>query len=111
LCDKNEDDMLHMKKRVPCIFLFTQFLWSLAFSQTVTPIAPGDGTLAAAITAAAPGDILQLTGGAEYTHSSSANFAVLNKPITIQVEPGSAHKAIIKLFHESTWCLADLKRT
>lgn len=86
-----------MKIRVLTFFLFTFILWSFSFAQAITPVTPGDGTLAAAIAAAAPGDILQLTGGAEYTHSSSASFAILNKPITIQVEPGSTQKAIIKL--------------
>jgi len=58
-------------------------------------VSPGDGTLASAIAAARPGDILQLSGGAEYTHSSSSSIALLHKPITIQVEPGASQKAII----------------
>jgi hypothetical protein len=66
---------------------------TLTVAQIKVP--PGDGTLAAAIAAASPGDILQLTGGAEYTHSSSSSIALLHKPITIQVEPGASQKAII----------------
>lgn len=65
------------------------------FAAAQIKVLPGDGTLAAAIAAAAPGDTLQLTGGAEYTHSSSSSIALLNKPITIQVEPGASQKAII----------------
>jgi hypothetical protein len=67
----------------------------LSFTTAQTKVPPGDGTLASAIAAARPGDTLLLTGGAEYTHSSSSSIALLHKPITIQVEPGASQKAII----------------
>jgi hypothetical protein len=67
----------------------------LTVTRAQINVPPGDGTLAAAIAAARPGEILQLTGGAEYTHSSSSSIALLHKPITIQVEPGASQKAII----------------
>lgn len=84
-------------KRVSFSFLLLIFSGaSISFGQTLVP--PGDGTLTAAIVAAAPGDTLQLTGGAEYTYSSSSSsIAKIDKPITIQVTPGSTQKAIIKL--------------
>jgi hypothetical protein len=70
---------------------------SIGLTLTVAQInvPPGDGTLAAAIAAARPCDTLQLTGGAEYAHSSSSSIALLHKPITIQVEPGASQRAII----------------
>jgi hypothetical protein len=67
--------------------------FSVVIAQTKVP--PGDGTLASAIATAKPGDVLQLTNGGQYTHSSSSSIALLHKPITIQVEPGASQKAII----------------
>jgi Domain of unknown function (DUF5123)/Secretion system C-terminal sorting domain len=68
-----------------------------------THVAPGDGTLATAIQAAAPGDTLYLTGGVEYTHSSSSSsIAIINKPLTLQVERGATQKAVIKLANSVT---------
>lgn len=75
--------------------ILTFFIVNLSFAQTT--VTPGDGTLALAIQEAQPNDVLQLIGGAVYTHSSSKSFALLDKPIVIQVEPASTEKAIIKL--------------
>jgi hypothetical protein len=74
---------------------FTLACIGLTLTVAQIKVPPGDGTLAAAISAARPGDTLQLTGGADYTHSSSSSIALLHKAITIQVEPGASQKAII----------------
>jgi hypothetical protein len=84
-----------MKKALFALHAAIFLLVSLSFAQTT--VVPGDGTLAAAILSAQPGDVLELTGGAEYTHSSSGSIAILNKSITIRVNPGSTQKAIIRL--------------
>jgi hypothetical protein len=84
-----------MKKTLYALHAAILLTVSLSFAQTT--VVPGDGTLAAAILSAQPGDILELIGGAEYTHSSSGSIAVLNKPMTIRVKPGSTQKAIIRL--------------
>ncbi len=85
-----------MTKQIIILISIALFAASPTAAQTL--VTPGDGTLAAAIAAAAPGDILQLAGGGEYTHSSSSSsFATLNKSITIQGEPGSSQKVVIRL--------------
>jgi len=71
-------------------------LFSFNFNAEEISVTPGDGTLSAAIDSALSGDILNLTGGAEYTHSSSSILGTINKPLTIQVESGAEEKAIIK---------------
>ncbi len=86
-----------MKKVLFTLVAGTVLIAMHSLAQTITSVTPGNGTLAAAIVVAAPGDILQLTGGAEYTHSSGTSIASLTKPLTIQVTPGSTQKAIIKL--------------
>jgi hypothetical protein len=84
---------LQMLQRISA--LLTLVCLGLTFGAAQIKVPPGDGTLAAAIAAAQAGDVLQLTGGAEYTHSSTSSIALLHKPITIQVEPGASQKAII----------------
>src|SRR4051812_41431247 len=84
-------------KRTLPIFLFLISFASPSHAQTVTKVAPGDGTLSTAIAAAAPGDILQLSSGGQYTITASPNFAILEKPVDIEAEPGAAKKPILKL--------------
>ena len=77
--------------------LFLLFSTNILTAQTIVDVLPGNGTLENAIKSSNAGDILQLTGGAEYTLSSSASsFGSINKPLTIQAKTGS-QKAIIKL--------------
>ena len=91
-----------MRKNSLIILLILLGLYS-SVAQTTIIVPPGDNTLAAAVLDAAPGDTLQLAGGGIYTHtSSSSSIALINKPITIQVEPGSEKKAIIRLGEESS---------
>jgi hypothetical protein len=56
-----------MKILIITFFIVNFLTVCISHAQTTTPVAPGDGTLAAAIETANPGDILQLTGGADYT--------------------------------------------
>lgn len=90
-----------MKTRIITPFLIALFLAmkiSFSFAQTVVNVPPGTGTLENAIKNSNAGDILQLTGGSEYTLSTSAStFGVIDKPLTIQVKNGSTEKAVIKL--------------
>ncbi|MGB2867437.1 MAG: DUF5123 domain-containing protein [Bacteroidota bacterium] len=76
-------------------FLLVSVVLTTSIVSSQTNVTPGDGTLAAAILAAQPGEVLQLVGGAEYSHSSTSSIALLHKPITIQVEPGATRKAIV----------------
>ncbi|MFC2080937.1 DUF5123 domain-containing protein [Bacteroidota bacterium] len=85
------------------LVLFTVILnFSISIAQTPTTVEPGEGTLEAAIQAAGPNDILQLSGGGVYTLSSSAtSFGKIGMPLTIQVDPGSAEKAILQLGNDA----------
>ncbi|MBO8131048.1 MAG: DUF5123 domain-containing protein [Candidatus Marinimicrobia bacterium] len=56
-------------------------------------VVPGDGTLQNAIKAAISGDVLLLTGGAEYTGSGSV---VIDKKLTIKPEAGATERPIVK---------------
>jgi hypothetical protein len=86
-----------MKKRF-LIVLFTVSQLSFSYAQSLTPVLSGEGTLEEAILAAEPDDILQLSGGGEYTlSSSSTSFGKIEMPLTIQVEPGATEKAVLKL--------------
>jgi hypothetical protein len=85
---------MHLLSRLAALTVF--ILSEITFAHTLVP--PGEGTLAAAIQAAAPGDTLQLVGGGEYRHSSgTTSIATINKPLTIQCERGGRAKAVIKL--------------
>jgi hypothetical protein len=67
-------------------------------AQVTIPVVPGEGTLEEAILSAGSGNILQLEGGGEYLLSaSSTSFGKITMPITIEVEPGAAGKAVLKL--------------
>ncbi|OVE80481.1 hypothetical protein BVY01_00230, partial [bacterium I07] len=61
----------------------------------LTPVAPGDGTLKAAIAAAAPGDILVLEDGGEYTESADSVWFV-DKPLTIRAVMGAETRPVLK---------------
>jgi len=88
-----------MTKHVKVVLLKVFLLVGIAFNQTL--VSPGDGTLAAAIDSAVPGEVLQLVGGAEYTHSASSILGIIDKPITIRVAPGSTEMAVIKFADSS----------
>ncbi|UCE07981.1 MAG: DUF5123 domain-containing protein [bacterium] len=83
-----------MKIVILALVMITFFTIGISFAQTT--VTPGNGTLQEAIIAAQPGDVLQLIGGAEYSDDSSS-IALLDKPITIQVEHGATQKAIVRL--------------
>lgn len=67
---------------------------SNAWGQTIVP--PGEGSLMKAVFEVKPGEVLQLAGGGEYTHSAKVG-AVLGKSLVIEVKPGSTRKAVIRL--------------
>jgi len=84
-----------MKKMV-LFFCVLVMAGSMLFSQTY--VAPGDGTLHAAIEAAVDGEVLQLVPGAEYSESGWGEFGIITgKSITIEVEEGSTERAIVKM--------------
>lgn len=87
-----------MKFRLLIIILFLKLLSISAFSQKLTHVSPGVGTLEAAVLNAEAGDTLELSGGGEYTIAEgSSEFAILSSPLTIMVEEGATEKAIISL--------------
>lgn len=70
----------------------------VAGAGTITSVMPGEGTLEAAIAAAAAGDVLRLTGGAEYQLSAgSTTFGLIDRPLALEVEPGATSHAVIRL--------------
>ena len=87
--DKN---LLHI---VFILFLSTQLL----VAQQIIEVMPGAGTLENAINNSNAGDVLQLTGGAEYLLSlgKATTFGIIDKTITIQTNQEHAQKAIIRL--------------
>lgn len=84
--------MINLLQKLLTILIFTA---GILVAQTI--VEPGNGTLGSAIENGQPGDVLQLEAGGVYTHSGSASFAQIGKPLTIQVEPGATQKAIIRL--------------
>ncbi len=84
-----------MKKMLLFLGVFVM-MSSMLFSQTY--VAPGDGTLHAAIEAAVDGEVLQLVPGAEYSESGWGEFGTITgKSITIEVEGDGSEKAIVKM--------------
>lgn len=66
--------------------------------QRMLQVAPGEGTLEAALAAAQPGDEFQLIPGGIYSLSGEASaFGTIRFPVTIGVEPGTGEKAILQL--------------
>ena len=68
-------------------------LWSLSiFAQNIIPVSAGSGTLSAAYTSAAPGDILELvTDGGVYLEAARLT---IDKPITIRAAAGLTNKPV-----------------
>jgi hypothetical protein len=87
-----------MRKFLVNFSLFLLFSSNILTAQTIVDVLPGNSTLENAIKSYNSGDILQLTGGGEYTLSTSVStFGIIDKPLTIRVKEGSTQKAIIKL--------------
>ncbi|OVE79682.1 hypothetical protein BVY01_01770 [bacterium I07] len=61
-----------------------------------TPVAPGDGTLKAAVDAAAAGDVLELEDGGEYTESADPAYQI-TVPLTIKAADGAATRPVLKM--------------
>jgi hypothetical protein len=86
-----------MKKRYVCLLIFI-LCSGLLFAQTVTYVAPGDGTLSRAIADAADGDVLELAPGGVYTESSSYIFGTIeNKSLTIDTEGDDPELAVLQI--------------
>lgn len=63
-----------------------------------TSVVPGEGTLTTAIAAAADGDVLLLSPGAEYTESTESDFGTISgKTITIEVDGDGTELAVVKM--------------
>ena len=73
-------------------------LAGLAFGQNYVDVAPGDGTLSAALLAANDGDVFRLIPGAEYTESVNKTLAtVAEKRIAIVADGDGSLKPIVKI--------------
>ncbi|HQQ86048.1 MAG TPA: DUF4957 domain-containing protein, partial [Candidatus Marinimicrobia bacterium] len=82
-----------MKSRLLILF-FVMSLAGLLNAQTF--VAPGEGTLSAAISEAQDGDVLELLAGGEYTESALSKLGtIVNKSLTIRVD--GEEKAIVRM--------------
>ncbi|OPZ71512.1 MAG: hypothetical protein BWY83_01118 [bacterium ADurb.Bin478] len=73
-------------------------LAGLAFGQNFVDVAPGDGTLSAALAAANDGDVLRLIPGAEYTESVNKTIAtVAEKRIAVVADGDGSLKPVVKI--------------
>jgi len=76
--------------------VLTALLISAGMMTAQTFVAPGDGTLSAAISAAATGDVLELASGGVYTESLEAELATLvDMELTIRTEAFGTDRAIV----------------
>ncbi len=84
--------------RLILILLCLSGLMSLpGFAQTVHQVSAGDGTLPAAVKAAADGDIIELVdSGGLYTQSESEKIEI-QKKLTIRAQEGLAVKPIVRI--------------
>ena len=82
-------------KKVFFLLSVCLMLTSLVFAQTV--VEPGDGTLSAAVAAAADGDVLVLKSGGAYTETSMAALPtkIENKAVTIKAEDDYTERPLI----------------
>lgn len=78
------------------LIICTSILLITSFGFSQTPVAPGDGTLNAAIAAANSGDVLVLQDGGLYTESVDT-FFVLDKVLTIKAEDGATTRPVIEI--------------
>jgi len=84
---------MNMKSRLLILF-FVMSLAGLLNAQTF--VAPGEGTLSAAISEAQDGDVLELVAGGEYTESALSKLGtIVNKSLTIRVD--GEEKAIVRM--------------
>ena len=84
---------MNMKRRLLILF-FVMSLAGLLNAQTF--VAPGEGTLSAAISEAQDGDVLELVAGGEYTESALSKLGtIVNKSLTIRVD--GEEKAIVRM--------------
>ena len=84
---------MNMKSRLLILF-FVMSLAGLLNAQTF--VAPGEGTLSAAISEAQDGDVLELVAGGEYTESALSKLGtVVKKSLTIRVD--GEEKAIVRM--------------
>ena len=73
-------------------------LSGLAFGQNYVDVAPGDGTLSAALAAANDGDVFRLIPGAEYTESVNKTLGtIVEKNIAIVADGDGSIKPIVKI--------------
>ncbi|OVE79965.1 hypothetical protein BVY01_01145 [bacterium I07] len=82
-----------MSKKIIVAVTLGLLISGMGHSQTA--VAPGDGTLSAAIAAAASGDVLVLESGGLYTESTEA-ILVIDKKIIFQAADGAADRPIIQ---------------
>jgi len=70
----------------------------MASGQNYVDVAPGDGTLSAAIAAANDGDILRLIPGAEYTESVNKTIGTIaEKSLAIVADGDGSIKPVVKI--------------
>ncbi|HOH08340.1 MAG TPA: DUF5123 domain-containing protein [bacterium] len=70
----------------------------MAFGQNYVDVAPGDGTLSAALAAANDGDVFRLIPGAEYTESVNKTIGTIaEKSIAIVADGDGSIKPIVKI--------------
>ena len=92
-----------MSKRSLIMTLLFCLISSLAMGQSYVDVMPGDGTLAAAISAAADGDVLRLGPDGLYTESVATSFGTItNKKISIVVDDDGSVKAKVQMLTPSS---------
>lgn len=92
-----------MFKKLLLAMVLVLSLSGLVLAQTL--VAPGDGTLGAAIKAAASGDVLVLQNGGLYTESADLAY-VINKRITIKAEDGAKSRPVLKMLSAPTGAIS-----
>ncbi len=81
------------------ITIITLFFTGMSFGQT--NVAPGEGTLSAAVKAASSGDVLVLENGGAYTESVDSVY-VIDKVLTIKAQDSEGTQAKITFEADST---------
>ncbi len=85
-------------KRLLVLAVSLVALSGLAFGQNYIDVAPGDGTLSAALAAANDGDVFRLIPGAEYTESVNKTLGTfVEKNIAIIADGDGSIKPVLKI--------------